>query len=134
MADLIRVSKDEGLGFGDYTLEEKTKLSDFEFKGDIYKVKTFKDFTKLEKNECLLYESEPGTNVEEFKAEDGHISFVVEGEGATQITLGLEDNAKYIVKIDENELGEMETNMGGKLVLSVDLEKGILGKIFIERV
>ena len=39
--------------FGDYTLASKTKLDGFEFQGDLYKVKTFKEITKLEKNGCL---------------------------------------------------------------------------------
>ena len=46
---LIRKEEDNTLSFGDYTLEQKSKVSGFEFQGDIYKVKTFKEITKLEK-------------------------------------------------------------------------------------
>lgn len=33
----------------------KTKLADFEVNGDLYKVKTFKEITKLEKNGTFVY-------------------------------------------------------------------------------
>ena len=48
--ELLKANEDGGLSFGDYTLENKTKLDGFEFQGDLYKVKTFKEITKLEKN------------------------------------------------------------------------------------
>ena len=51
--ELIRSELDGTLSFGDYTLDTKTKKDGFEFQGDIYKVKTFKEITKLEKKtEC----------------------------------------------------------------------------------
>ena len=40
MADLIFVCENGGLGFGDYTLAEKAKLSDYPHQGDLYKIKT----------------------------------------------------------------------------------------------
>lgn len=61
--ELIRVENENGLSFGDYTLNAKKKVSDFEFHGDMYKVKTYRDITKLEKNELFVYESVPGTSV-----------------------------------------------------------------------
>ena len=57
ISELIRSEADGTLSFGDYTLAQKSKLSGFEFEGDSYKVKTFKDITKLEKNESFVYES-----------------------------------------------------------------------------
>ena len=60
---LIRQENDGTLSFGDYTLVEKAKLSDFEHDGDLYKIKTFYEITKLEKNGLLVYESVPGTAV-----------------------------------------------------------------------
>ena len=53
MTDLIRVAADGSIGFGDYTLEEKSKLSDFPHMGDLYKVKTFNEITKLEKKSLM---------------------------------------------------------------------------------
>ena len=41
--ELIRAEADGRISFGDYTLEAKTKKSDFEFEGNLYKVKTFRE-------------------------------------------------------------------------------------------
>ena len=46
--ELIRTEADGGISFGDYELAAKAKKSDFEHRGDLYKVKTFKEITKLE--------------------------------------------------------------------------------------
>ena len=52
--ELLRTEEDGRLSFGDYTLASKTKLDNFEFEGDLYKVKTFSEITKLEKtNDCI---------------------------------------------------------------------------------
>ena len=134
MADLIRVSENGGLGFGDYTLAEKSKLSDFPHQGDLYKVKTFAEITKLERNGSFVYESVPGTKVEGFKEEDRTVSFTVEGNAATQITLDLEEEKEYRVLIDGVNLGNMATNIGGKLVLSVDLTSGKPQEVVAERI
>ena len=45
--ELIRVENENGLSFGDYTLNAKKKVSDFEFHGDMYKVKTYRDIMNL---------------------------------------------------------------------------------------
>ena len=50
VTELIRKESDGTISFGDYTLASKTKLDNFEHNGDVYKVKTFKEITKLEKN------------------------------------------------------------------------------------
>ena len=55
--ELLRAESDGTLSFGDYTLTSKTKLDNFEFEGDLYKVKTFAEITKLEKNGMFVYES-----------------------------------------------------------------------------
>ena len=47
---LIRREDNGSLSFGNYLLQTKTKKSDFEYEGDLYKVKTFQEITKLEKN------------------------------------------------------------------------------------
>ena len=117
--ELIRVENENGLSFGDYTLNAKKKVSDFEFHGDMYKVKTYRDITKLEKNELFVYESVPGTSVFDF--EDARTEFEVEGFEDTQITLELEAEQEYEVFVDDVNIGRMTTNLGGKLVLSVEL-------------
>ena len=134
MADLIRVCENGGLVFGDYTLAEKSKLSDFPHLGDLYKVKTFHEITKLERNGSFVYESVPGTKVEGFREEDRKVSFSVEGNDHTQITLDLEEEKEYRVLVDGINLGNMATNIGGKLVISVDLTTGQPQEVVIERI
>ena len=73
--ELLRAEADGTLSFGDYSLASKTKLDGFEFQGDIYKVKTFREITKLEKNGMFAYESVPGTAVENFKASQRRYPF-----------------------------------------------------------
>ena len=51
--ELIRKESDGTLSFGNYDFDTKQKKSDFEFEGDLYKVKTFKEITKLEKKILL---------------------------------------------------------------------------------
>ena len=53
ISELIRTEENGKLSFGDYTLAAKAKLDNFEKDGDIYKVKTFKEITKLEKTDSL---------------------------------------------------------------------------------
>ena len=119
--ELLRVENENGLSFGDYTLNAKKKVSDFEFHGDMYKVKTYRDITKLEKNELFVYESVPGTSVFDFEETDARTEFEVEGFEDTQITLELEAEQEYEVFVDDVNIGRMTTNLGGKLVLSVEL-------------
>ena len=65
--ELIRTEAAGGISFGNYELDTKTKLSDYEYDGDLYKVKTFKEITKLERNGMFVYESVPGTTVLDMK-------------------------------------------------------------------
>ena len=122
--ELIRSEKDGTLSFGDFTLDTKSKLSDFAHGGDMYKVKTFYEITKLERNGSLVYESVPGTAVNNFEAADDGVSFMVEGKEDAQITLELEEGASYDISINGEDAGTMKTNMGGKLVLSVEFDGG----------
>jgi hypothetical protein len=128
---LIREEKDGTISFGDYTLETKSKLSDFEYNGDIYKVKTYHELTKLEKNGLFLYESVPGTAVYHLSVTERELSFLVNGREDAQITVELEPEKEYKILIDETNVGKMKTNLVGKLVLSVALaqEKQVQIKI-----
>lgn len=67
----------------------KAKLDNFEKDGDIYKVKTFKEITKLERNGLFVYESVPGTAVMDFEETADTVTFTVEGPEDAQITLTL---------------------------------------------
>lgn len=121
--ELIRSEADGTISFGNYKLDTKSKLSDFEHQGDSYKVKTFYEITKLEKNGMFVYESVPGTAVNNFKATEKAVSFTVEGDKDASITLELEENAEYEISVGGDFAGKMQTNVGGKLVLSVELEE-----------
>ncbi len=113
--ELIWKEEDGTLGFGDYTLAEKSKVNDFEFDGDLYKVKTYGMF---------VYESVPGTAVGHFQVSEKAVVFdVASGEDA-QITLELEPEKEYKIFIDETNVGKMKTNLGGKLVLSIEKKDG----------
>ena len=120
--DLIRVESDGSLSFGDYTLQEKGKLEDFKYNGDVYSVKTYKPMTKFKRNDMLVYESVPGTSVNNLVEDEEKLEFLVSGEGDAQITVGLEENTEYDVNIAGTDLGKMSTNMSGKLSLSIDLQ------------
>ncbi len=133
LKELIRTEKDGSLSFGNYELEIKAKASDFEHAGDIYKVKTFKDITKLEKNEIFAYESVPGTVVTEYRDSENGVSFCVEGIKDTQVIVAVSDDAEYEVKIDGAVLETYDTNLSGKLVISLELGEGVSKKVEITR-
>ena len=119
--ELLRLESDGSISFGDYTLDKKSKVEDYEHNGDLLKVKTFQEITRLEKNGMFLYESVPGTAVLNFKETENGISFIVEGNEDAQITVGLSEDTEYQVKVKGEAIGMMKTNLGGKLVLSVEL-------------
>lgn len=119
--ELLRAEEDGTLSFGDYTLASKTKLDNFEFEGDIYKVKTFAEITKLEKNGMFVYESVPGSTVENFKETDSEVEFEVSAPEDVQFTLELEPDSEYEVFIDGTSAGKMATNLSGKLSVSIEL-------------
>ena len=119
--ELIRTEADGGISFGDYELAAKAKKSDFEHRGDLYKVKTFKEITKLERNGMFVYESVPGTTVLDMKIGNNGMVFSVEGTENTQITVEMEADCEYKVLLDDVSVGHMKTNLGGKLSFSADL-------------
>ena len=119
--ELIRTEADGGISFGDYELAAKAKKSDFEHRGDLYKVKTFKEITKLERNGLFVYESVPGTTVLDMKIGNNGMVFSVEGTDNTQITVEMEADCEYKVLLDDVSVGHMKTNLGGKLSFSADL-------------
>lgn len=122
ISELIRTEADGTISFGNYELSQKSKRSDFEHKGDLYKVKTFKEITKLERNGMFVYESVPGSAVKSLSVTETGMVFEVEAPTDVQITVELEEDTHYQVSIDGKEIGEMKTNLGGKLVLSVELD------------
>ncbi len=116
-----------GLDFGDYTLAAKAKKDGFEAEGDIYKVKTFGEITKLEKNGSFAYESVPGTAVHGFKYTADGVGFFVEGLQDSEVTVGLDENTEYEVEVGGESVGRITTNLGGKLTFSIELSDEPVG-------
>lgn len=132
--ELIRTEADNTISFGNYELDTKSKVEDFEIGGDIYKVKTYNEITKLEKNGMFVYESVPGTTVNNLKFTDKEVAFNVEGAEDAQITLELDESTEYKVLIDDTNVGKMKTNLSGKLVLSVELSNNRSSDVRIVRI
>ena len=118
--ELLRTEEDGTLSFGDYSLASKTKLDNFEFQGDLYKVKTFAGITKLERNGMFVYESVPGSAVENFKSTDTEVAFRISAPEDVQFTLELQPESEYEVFIGGASAGKMTTNLSGKLSVSVE--------------
>ena len=105
---LIRSEADGTISFGNYQLSAKSKLQDFEHDGDSYKIKTYHEITKLERNGMFVYESVPGTTVEHFTVSNDGVEFVVEGDKDAQITIQLEDDTEYEVFVDDMAVGGID--------------------------
>lgn len=131
--ELIREEENGALSFGNYELQVKTKQDGFQYNGDSYKIKTFYEITKLEKNGMFVYESVPGTAVHDFRATDKKVMFNVEGDKDAQVTLELEAEKEYKVYVDDVYVGKMKTNLGGKLNLSVELEENDSVSVIVEK-
>ena len=121
--DLIRTEENGTLSFGNTELPAKAKLDGYEYNGDLYKIKTFKEITKLEKNGMFVYESVPGTTVHNLSISDNKVELKVEGADDPQITLELEPETEYEVFVDGASIGSMKTNISGKLSISVELAR-----------
>ncbi len=119
--ELIRTENDGTLSFGNHELSQKAKAEDFECAGNLYKVKTFCEMTKLERDGLFVYESVPGTSVNEFKSKAEGVEFIVCGAEDAQITIGLKEDTEYEVFVSQKSVGKMKTNLGGKLNISVEL-------------
>ena len=120
--ELLRSESDGTISFGNHKLTQKAKLEDFRHEGDLLKVKTYNEITKLGKNGLFLYESVPGTSVLNFVEREDGVAFIVEGDEDAQITVGLADDKAYEVFVDGESRGAIKTGLGGKLSLSVELE------------
>ena len=123
--ELIRLEDNGSISFGNYLMDEKKKVLDFEVCGNLYKVKTYKDITKLEKNGKMLFESVPGATVHNFTMNERNIEFNVESTEDVQITMELEPEQEYKLIVDDMLVGKMESNIAGKINFSVELGKNI---------
>ena len=120
--ELLRTEENGAISFGNYKLDTKAKVEDYEHSGNLYKVKTYKELTKLEKNGMFAYESQPGTSVIDFQETEDGVTFQVEGNEDAQITVGLQEDTEYSVTVGDTNIGTMKTNLSGKLSISVELE------------
>ncbi len=119
--ELVRTEENGTISFGNYKLAAKAKVENYEHGGDLYKVKTYKELTKLEKNGMFAYESQPGTSVLDFNETETGVTFTVEADEDAQITVGLEEDTEYSVVVDNVNIGTMKTNLSGKLSISIEL-------------
>ena len=124
--ELIRLEDDGTISFGNYLMDTKKKVLDFEVDGDLYKVKTFKEITKLEKNGKLLMEIVPGATVHNFSMDERKITFKLECQEDVQITMELESDSDYKVLVDDVNVGKIKTNLSGKINFSVEAGNGIM--------
>ncbi len=122
VTELIRKDDEGTISFGNHTLAEKAKIEDFDVSGSLYKVKTYKQLTKLERDGLFVYESEPGTSVNGFKVLPDGVTFSVCSDSDAMITVGLKEDTEYSVNIAGRDIGRIKTNLGGKLSFSVELE------------
>ncbi len=133
VTQLLFEETDGSLSFGNHTLEEKAKVEDFKYKGDLLKVKTYKTMTKLEKNGLFVYESVPGTSVSHFAENAEGVSFSVLGNEDAQITVGLEDGQEYSVSVNGQDYGVVRANLSGKLNISVEFSGDTLNQVVIKK-
>ena len=117
----ILKAENDYLYFGNYLAQEKQKLEDFIFNNNKYKVKTHNELTRLEKNDNMLLETIPGSAIHKFIMDDKIISFEAEGFENTQITLGLEPDQTYELKINDVLINRSKSNPFGKFSFSVTL-------------
>lgn len=119
--ELIRQEENGSLSFGNHLMEEKKKVSGFEANGNLYKVKTFKEITRLEKNDSLLLETVPGATVHNFAFDEKKITFSLESTEDVQVTMELEPEHEYKVLVDDVTVGRMKTHVSGKVMFNVEL-------------
>ena len=122
---LLWTADDGSLGFGNFTLDQKTKQGDFSFQGDIYKVKSFKEITKLEKNDLFVFESVPGCIVKNFVVDEDVVSFDAYGRSDVYFTIAMEMNSEYEIFLGGNSTGMQSTNFSGKLSFSAELSEDV---------
>ena len=131
--NLIQTEADGSISFGNYELPAKKKLADYEHEGDLYKVKTYSEITRLERNEMFVYESVPGTAVSHLRYLDNGMEFVVEGPKDAQITVEGEGGTFYNVFINDAARASKKTPLGGKLSFSVELANAGTVTVRIEK-
>lgn len=117
----IVLNEDKTLSFGNYEIIEKLKVTDFNVDGNIYKIRTHNEVTRLSKNGNLLLETVPGATIHNLSVSEKETTFLIEGCGDTLITLELEANTYYSLFINDVNLDKIKTNLSGKINFSTTL-------------
>lgn len=121
--ELIRQEDNGSISFGNYLMDEKKKVLDFEVQGDLYKIKTYHEITKLEKNGRMLLEAVPGAAIFYFTQDEKGVSFQVNAAEDVQLTLELEAETEYKILVNDVNVGKMKTNMAGKITFAVEVQE-----------
>ena len=117
----LRLEADKTLSFGNYIVKEKQKITDFEVDGDIYKIRTHNEVTRLSKNGKLLLETVPGAAVHNLKVTEKLTTFSIEGFEDTSVTLELESDTNYSIYVNDVNIDKLKTGLSGKINFSIDL-------------
>ena len=125
----IRTEENGGNSFDNYQLPTKSKESDVPYQEDVYKVKTFQEITRLEKNGGVVYESVPGSAVHGYKEAERQIAFETEAADDLQITLEEEPEKEYKVFVNDTNIGKLKSSLGGKISFSIELDAGETAKV-----
>lgn len=121
MANILKINDDKTFDFGNY--ENKDKLKEAIIHNELdYKVKTHSDITRLERDELMIYESVPGTNVRNFSYTSSKIKFNVSGYSHTSIIIGVNQDSVFNLTVDNVDEGEAIFVAKGKLNINLNLE------------
>ena len=131
--ELIRLEDDGTLSFGNYLVDSKKKVLDFEVNGDLYYVKTYNQITKVEKNSKLLLEVVPGATIHNLKMDDKNVTFSAESNVDVHVTMELEADKEYKIFVDDFNVGSVKATLAGKVNFSLDT-KGGTKEVKIEKV
>jgi hypothetical protein len=124
--ELIRLENDGTLSFGNYLVNTKKKVLDFDVDGDLYYVKTYNEITKIEKNSKLLLEAVPGATIHNLKMNDKTATFSIESnvDVDVSVTMELEADKDYKIFVDDFNVGSVKATFSGKVNFSVDTKGG----------
>ncbi len=119
----IILNEDKTLSFGNYEVTEKIKVKDFNVDGNIYKIRTHNEVTRLSKNGNLLLETVPGATIHNLNIKEKETTFLAEGLSDTLITIELEPNTNYSLFINDVNIDKIKTSLSGKINFSTTLSK-----------
>ena len=122
--EIITLEPDNTISFGNYHSDNKLKHENFQFEGNSYNIRTYKETTRLTKNKELLVETVPGSFVHNFHKENGQAFFGITSFANTNITVQLEEDTIYRISAGKHRMGSMSSGVSGKLSFALDLSDG----------